>query len=74
MRAALGIGAPALAALVWGTFVAPKAAVKISVPLRLIPEFAVFGAAAAALHASGHPRMALVFALAVGIHRLLMYV
>jgi hypothetical protein len=44
----LGIGAPLLAAVVWGMFVAPKARRPVSVPVRLAIEVVLFGAGAAA--------------------------
>jgi len=53
----LGIGAPLLAAVVWGLFVAPRAAVPLKMPLRLVPEALVFGSAILALFATGHPRL-----------------
>jgi len=53
----LGIGAPLLAAVVWGLFVAPRAAVLLKMPLRLVPEALVFGSAILALFATGHPRL-----------------
>ena len=60
-KAILGLGFPLLAAVVWGTFVAPKAAIPLSTPLRLLPEALVFGSATAALHGSGHPLLAVCF-------------
>jgi|SRR5215211_4546062 len=62
MKLALGIGAPLLAAVVWGMFLAPRAAVPSPGLLRLVLELGVFGAAAAALYAAGRP--ALSWALA----------
>ncbi len=61
----LGIGAPLLAAIVWGTFVAPKAAVTLPAPAHLALQLVVFGVAAAALAVSGRPTWAWVFGLAV---------
>jgi hypothetical protein len=45
----LGIGAPLLAAIVWGTFLAPRASIPTPGFLRLVLELVVFGSAAAAL-------------------------
>lgn len=61
---ALGLGAPLLAALVWGTFVAPKARVPLSPPRQLACEIAIFALGTVALAAAGQPRFALLFALA----------
>ena len=43
-------------AVVWGLFLAPKRRIDLAKPLRLAIEFVVFGAAAAALAATGTPR------------------
>jgi hypothetical protein len=45
----LGIGAPALAAVVWGLFVAPRAARPVSLAVRLSIELDLFIASAVAL-------------------------
>ena len=45
----LGIGAPLLAAIVWGTFLAPRASIPTPGFLRLVLELVVFGSAVAAL-------------------------
>jgi hypothetical protein len=73
-KSTLGIGAPLLAALVWGTFVAPNASVTVPGLLRLVIELVIFGSAIAALYASKHPALAVVFGLVVVINRILMYV
>jgi quinol-cytochrome oxidoreductase complex cytochrome b subunit len=70
----LGIGAPLLAALIWGAFVAPNASVTIPGSLRLVLELVIFGSAIAALYASKHPTLAVIFGLVVVINRILMYV
>jgi len=44
-KIALGLGAPLLAAVVWGLFVAPKAAIPLAMQLPQISETLVFGAA-----------------------------
>ena len=70
----LGIGTPLLAAVVWGTFVAPQAPVAVPWPLRLVLQVAIFGLAAAGLAATGHRTLAWAFGLAVVINAALMYV
>ena len=72
MRLLLGIGAPLLAAAVWGTFVAPKARAPVSIPARLALEALVFGAAAFALAAAGRPILAWIFAGVVVINEVLL--
>ncbi|HEV2091858.1 MAG TPA: YrdB family protein [Rubrobacter sp.] len=70
-KLALGLGAPLLAAAVWGTFVAPKAAFPLDMPLRLVPEALVFGSAVAALFATGHPLLAVCLAVLAAVNRAL---
>ena len=60
----LGIGAPVLAAAIWGAFVAPKASWPVPVPVRLVIELVLFGAAVAALAAAGQPVLAATLAAA----------
>lgn len=67
----LGIGAPLLAAVIWGLFVSPKAAVPLDLPLRLMPETLVFGSAVAALFATGHPILAVVLLIVAAVNRTL---
>ena len=63
-RAALGLGTPLCAAVLWGVFAAPRA--PVSVPLLgLGTKFLVFGSATLALYATGHRNLAIVFAFVV---------
>jgi hypothetical protein len=68
----LGLGAPGLAALVWGLFVAPKAAVDLPPGGRLSCEVVVFAAAVCALWASDHTGPAVAMALAASVSRALL--
>src|SRR5918912_1352583 len=61
LRILIGVGAPLLAAALWSMLVAPAASSRLADPWRLLPEFAVFGSAAAALIAAGHPTLGVVF-------------
>ena len=63
-RAALGLGVPLLAAVLWGTFAAPKAPVVVPL-VGLGVKLMVFGSAATALYATGHRTLALTFAVLV---------
>ena len=56
----LGLGAPALVAVVWGLFVSPKAKVELPRPMQFAIELLVFAAAAVALVAAGQPVLAIV--------------
>jgi hypothetical protein len=62
----LGIGAPLLAAAVWGAFVAPRARWPVPAPVRVAIELVLFAAATAALAAAGQPVAAVVLG-AVGL-------
>jgi hypothetical protein len=63
-KAALGIGAPVCAAVLWGLFAAPRA--PVSVPLLALgTKLLVFGSAALALFATGHRTLSVVFAIVV---------
>ncbi len=61
-RLLVAIGGPLAAAVIWGSYVAPRAPWRVQGWSRLVPEFAVFGGAAGALLWAGYPRTAAVFA------------
>ena len=73
-RIGLGVGAPLLAAVLWGAFESPRAPLPLPEPWHLLFALAFFGCAAAALYAAGHARIALTFALAVILNLVLAYV
>src|ERR671915_1774469 len=56
----LGLAAPAGAAVVWGTFVAPRAKVPVPAPVRVAIELVLFAAAATGLAAARQPVAAIV--------------
>ena len=56
----LGLGAPALVALVWGLFVSPKAKVELPRPAQFAIELLVFAAAALALIVADQPVLGIV--------------
>jgi Protein of unknown function (DUF2568) len=60
----LGLGAPLLAAVVWGAFVAPRARWPVPIPVRVAIELVLFGAAAGALAVAGQPVLAVGLAVA----------
>jgi hypothetical protein len=70
----LGLGAPLVAATVWGTFVAPKATRPTVDPLRLALELLVFGSGVVALVAADQAALALVLAALVTAHLALTFV
>ena len=61
----LAIGAPLIAAAVWGTWAAPRSPRRLPTGPRIAVESAVFAAAALALVAAGAPVLALVFVVIV---------
>jgi Protein of unknown function (DUF2568) len=69
----LGLGAPTVAMVVWGTFVAPKATVAVADPVRLLISLAVFGAAGLALHATRQDALVWVFACLVAVNVALLH-
>lgn len=73
LKIGLGVGAPLLAAVMWGVFVSPKAPVSVHKHVRLVLQLVFFGLAAAALSATGRPTLAWVFVAAVAINGSLLH-
>lgn len=63
-----GLGTPLIAAIIWGTFVSPKARVKLPDFGRLIFELLVFGSAILGLYAVQRFAPANTFLILVLIH------
>ncbi|CAI6086616.1 YrdB family protein [Cohnella sp. JJ-181] len=74
LRWLLGIGAPILAAIVWGAFLSPKASVPLDGSLKLAIELAVFCLAAGALYAAGRPAGAAALLAVWAVNRILIAV
>ena len=74
VRVGAGLGAPILAAVVWGIWMAPKAARPLPEPWHILLELVIFGLAIAALYAAGRPRLALIFGIVYVINLALRYV
>ena len=72
-RLLAAVALPLAAAVVWGRWVAPKAARPLPDPLRLVPEWVVFGGATAALLATGHPFLAAGLAVLAAGNRLALW-
>jgi hypothetical protein len=68
----LGLGAPPIAAIVWGAFVSPKAAIPLSAPLWILVQAGVFGAVMAGLTAR-RPELAWALGLIAIVNGVLMY-
>jgi hypothetical protein len=74
IRVAAGLGAPIVAAVVWGLWMAPRASNPLPEPWHLVAELIIFSLAIAALYAAGRPQLALAFALVYIINVVLRYV
>lgn len=74
LKALLGIGGPLLIAVIWGMFVAPKAAYPLRGFVLLAMEATLFGLGVVALYATGSSSLALGFAIIVMINRILIFV
>ena len=64
-QALLGVGAPLLMAVVWGTFISPKATVELRPAAWIALQAVLFGAAAAALATFASPALAVGFVAVV---------
>ena len=71
MKILLGIGLPVLIAVLWGTFIAPKATHPLRGAPRLTLELILFASGAVALFASGKPMLGWVYTVALIVHKLL---
>lgn len=74
LKILLGVGLPLVAAVIWGTFVSPKAAKRLPEAGRFLIELLIFGGGVLALYAVNRPGLALVFAILVLIHLPLTFV
>jgi hypothetical protein len=70
----LGIGAPLLAAVVWGLFIAPRARYRVSDPVWIALQVVILGAATVALLAAGKTSPAIVFVALLIVNAVLMIV
>jgi hypothetical protein len=68
-----GIGAPVMAACVWGLWIAPKSERRLTDPTRLVLELLLFTAAAIALAATGRTALAAVLVALVLVQEVLMH-
>lgn len=65
---ALGLGAPLLAAVVWGLWIAPASRRRLADPARLLVEVLVFAAGVGVLAVAGFPLVAVGFAAVVAVN------
>ena len=69
VRIVMAVLLPVLGALVWGRWVAPRASRPLPDPIRLAPEWVVFGGATVALLFTDHPILAGVLAVLAAVNR-----
>ena len=74
VKALLGITAPLLVGIVWGTFGSPGALIPVRGFGRLALEIAIFGLASAGLAGAGRTNWGLILAILFVINRVLMAV
>jgi hypothetical protein len=67
----LGIGLPVLTAVIWGMFLAPRAAHRLGNISGNLLSLILFLCGAAALFYAGHPLLAIIFAATAILNRLL---
>jgi hypothetical protein len=67
-RIVLAVAAPVAMGVVWGLFAAPRSARRVPIGWRVPLELGIFVLSAAALRASGHPELAVVFLLVVAMN------
>jgi hypothetical protein len=68
------IGAPLVAAIVWGMFVAPKASIAVSGWMHLLLEFLVFAAGVLALYKTNQITLSIIMAIVIILNKILLIV
>jgi hypothetical protein len=74
LKVLLGIGVPVLIAVLWGLFVAPKAAYPLQGLSRLALEVVLFGVGAFALFASGKANLGWIYIAVLAMNEALLFV
>lgn len=74
MKVLLGIGSPLLFAVIWGTLLAPKSALRLHEPWLFLLELGLFVLATLALYATGELPLAITFGAVYIINKLLMII
>ncbi len=71
LRILFGIGLPVLLAVIWGYFMAPRSTHRLrGIPFTIM-DIILLGSGAAALHASGLPTLAWIYAAVLVISEIL---
>ncbi len=72
VRVLTGVGAPLVAAVVWGLFASPRAAIAVPSGVQLAVQLATFAVAVAALVLAGRTQLAWGLGVAVTINAVLL--
>lgn len=73
-RILLGIGAPILFAVVWGTLLAPKSSLRLDEPWLFMLELVIFALAGWALYSTGKAHLTIAFGAVYILNKILMIV
>lgn len=68
VRVLAGLGTPVVAAVLWGMFASPRAAVPVPDSVQLAVQLGTFAVAVAALAFAGRPQLALGFGIAAAVN------
>lgn len=71
-RVVAGVGAPLVAAVLWGVFASPKAAISLPGPAVIAVQVLVLGSAVVALALAGRPGLATAFGLVAVVNAVLL--
>jgi len=74
LKILFGIGLPVLIAVLWGTFLAPRATRPLSGASFLTLELILFSTGAFALFASGKPTLGWTYIIVLTINKILLFV
>ena len=74
MKFLLGLGAPILFAVVWGTFLAPKSPMRLHEPWLFLLELVVFGLTCWALYSTGKVNLTIAFGGTYILNKILMVI
>jgi len=74
MKILLGLGAPILFAMVWGTFLAPKSPMRLHEPWLFLLELVVFGLTCLALYSTGKVDLTVAFGGIYILNKILMII
>ena len=74
MKFLLGLGAPILFAVVWGTFLAPKSSKRLHEPWLFLLELVIFALTCWALYSTGKMDLTVAFGIVYLLNKILMVI